>query len=52
MAIAPLIPDEIIQLKSPNPVTEIGPRTITKIPPPSKINPHIANKNPNNLFIK
>lgn len=39
--------DAINRLNSPYPVIEIGPKIVTRIPPPRRIRIHIANKNPN-----
>ena len=47
-----LITDAINQSNSPNPETEIGPRMVTTIPPPTIINPHIANKKVNSPDFK
>ena len=41
-----LITDPINISNSPNPETEIGPNSVTTIPPPTSIKIHIANKNP------
>lgn len=35
---------------SPNPEIEIGPKILTIIPPPIRIRPHMANKNPKMPF--
>lgn len=51
-AMTALITDAINQLSSPNPEIEIGPRMVTTIPPPTIINPHIANKKVNNPDFK
>ena len=52
IAITALITDAINQLNSPNPEIEIGPKIVTTIPPPTIINPHIANKKVNNPDFK
>ena len=46
IAMTALITDAINQFASPYPVTSIGPRTVTTIPPPMRMRIHIANKNP------
>ena len=46
-AIIALIPEDSIQLKSPYPVTVIGPNIEIRIPPPIKIRTHIIDKKPN-----
>ena len=46
IAMIPLKTDEIIESRSPNPDTEIGPRIITTTPPPKSIKSHIAINNP------
>ena len=47
-----LITDAMNQLSSPNPEIEIGPKMVTTIPPPTIINPHIANKKVNSPDFK
>ena len=46
IATTALITDAINQSSSPNPEIEMGPNTVTTIPPPTSIKIHIANKNP------
>ena len=46
IATPPFTTDVRIGSKSPKPETEIGPNTITAIPPPITINIHNPNKNP------
>ncbi len=45
MAITAFIVEDIIQLRLPYPVIEIGPNIVTTIPPPIRIKIHMANKN-------
>ncbi len=45
-AMIDLITDAITQSSSPNPEIEIGPKIVTRIPPPTIIKTHIENKNP------
>ena len=42
IAIIALREDEIIELKSPYPVIEMGPKIATRIPPPISNKSHIA----------
>ena len=52
MATIALMTEETNQSRSPKPETDIGPRRMTTIPPPTTIRTHIANKNPNKLDFK
>ena len=47
-----LITDEINQSRSPKPETDIGPKIVTRIPPPNRINTHIPKRKPNNSGFK
>lgn len=46
IAIIAFIVDVTNKSNSPNPEIEKGPKIDTAIPPPTRINPHIPNRNP------